>query len=207
MVLKQVFVALLLLHCCAALGSQKSALPSHAQASRASATTQCADVSLRGAYLVEEKRGMGPAFLVELRNNRSTAIHVAEPAPLSVHWYARDGDAWLWRASSGAGGALVNALQTHGLVFTAVAPTLQEREVAPHQAWTWTVPLGTTSALAYHPGCQHCVFGQRTEYRAVLAYAVRPASGQVSPDWLQCGLRSNPVSMPPLEESPSPHNF
>lgn len=207
MVLKQVFVALLLLHCCAALGSQKVSRLSHAQASRANSTTQCADVSLRGAYLVEEKPGMGPAFLVELRNNRSTPIDIADPAPLSIHWYARAGGAWLWRASSGAGGALVNALENQGPVFTALAPTSQEREVAPREAWTWTVPLRSTSALAYHPGCQHCVGDQQSEYRAVLAYAVRPASAQASRDWLQCGLRSNPISMPPLKESPSPHNF
>ncbi len=193
--------------CCVALGSRGSHRTPHAQASRSSSTSQCTDVFLQTAYLVEERPGDGPAFLIVLRNNRSTPIVIAEPAPLSIHWYARAGGAWLWRASSGAGGALVNALQIHGPVFTTPSPTLQETEVAPHQSLTWTVSLRTKSSLAYRPGCQHCAFDHQEDYRAILAYAVRPASGQASTNWLQCGLRSNPVSMPPLEDSLSPHNF
>ena len=170
---------------------------------------QCTNVTLTAAYLAEEKPGAGPGFLLKVQNNSRTPITTVDPAPLSVHWYAEIGAHWLWRASSGSGGALVNALNSKGPLFAQALPSgaaSQTRIVAAGDSYSWTVWTRNFPALAYHPGCQHCASLNEQRYEAVLAYAVRPPSSIAGPSLLPCGLRSNPVAMPPLPELPTAHN-
>ena len=42
-----------------------------------------------------------------------------------------------------------------------------------------------------------CNYPGEREYQAVFAYAYLPGPGEHAPDLLQCGLRSDPVPMPP----------
>jgi hypothetical protein len=172
-------------------------------AAHATSVTQCRDVHLHAAYLAEEKPGQGPGFYVTIENARKAPIAVADPTPLSVHWYAKVGTHWLWRASSGSGGTLVNAFQQHGPLFAETllggATAAHPRIVPAGSQYSWAVFSGLTPALSYRPGCQHCTYGNETQYQAVIAYAVLPSGGTAAdPALLHCGLRSNPVVMPAL---------
>lgn len=203
-------IALFLLFCCAAPRGEATSQRIHQPSHSSQAVAQCTDVSLHASYLVEETVGRGPAFLLEIQNSRNAAITIAEPVPLSIHWYVHTGNQWLWRASSGSGGALLDAMHEHGPVLADTLPAGKEyhsTEIGPHTVYTSTVLLGSSPSLAYHPGCEHCGVDKEREYRAVLAYAMRPVPGQSGSNWLQCGLRSNAVVMPPLEESKVFHNF
>ena len=183
--------------------------------SRASSPTsptlpQCRDVELRAAYLAEEKPGQGPGFYLQIENRRAVQINIADPAPLSIHWYARSGGRWLWRASSGDGGSLVNAFRESGPVFAAKGSLrgleLQTRTIAAHATYSWSVFTAQMPALRYRPGCQHCTYQGEEQYQAVLAYAYLPSGSDASTPFLHCGLRSKPVVMPPLADSPAIHN-
>ena len=65
-----------------------------------------------------------------LSNHTGRAIKLAEPVPSSSHWYARSQGRWLWRASNGAGGSLVDAGNPYGrvAVYPAAAGKLAGRE-------------------------------------------------------------------------------
>jgi hypothetical protein len=171
---------------------------------------QCRDVVLTAAYLAEEKPGSGPGFYLQIENRRNEPISIAKPAPLSVHWYARSGGHWLWRASSGEGGSLVNALREKGQVFAEKASAnnagTDVRTIAPHSTYSWSVFTGQFPDLRYRPGCQHCAYVGEEHYQAVLAYAYLPAAGASARPLLRCGLRSQPVVMPPLTDSLARHN-
>jgi len=171
---------------------------------------QCKNVTLHAAYLAEEVAGQGPGFLVEIRNEGPAPIGVADPVPLSVDWYAATGTRWLWRASSGSGGSLVNASNARGPVFVSRGPIAyhaKEMRIVPaHAAHTWAVFSGTAPTLRYWPRCQHCNYQGEEKYRAVLAYAYHPDTKDPASPLLQCGLRSNPVIMPPLAEQQRLHN-
>ena len=171
---------------------------------------QCSSVTLRASYLAEEKPGSGAGFLLEIRNGENTPIAVVDPVPLSVHWYAASGGRWLWRASSGSGGSLVNALRENGPVFAdqrpADAPAPVTRTIPPHAAYSWTVFSGDSPVLRYRPGCEHCKYPGEEQFRAVLAYAYLPEEGEHGSKLLRCGLRSEPVVMPPLPDSQKAHN-
>ncbi len=169
---------------------------------------QCRDVVLRAAYLAEAKPGEGAGFQVEIANNRATPIGVAEPVPLSVHWYAFSRGRWLWRSSSGSGGALVNAYSLAGPVFAVpfTRQTISVRTIAPHESYRWIAFAGEQPELRYRPGCQHCSYQGESNFRAVLAYAYLPSASTTVPNLLDCGLRSNPIAMPPLAASQDTHN-
>ena len=163
---------------------------------------QCTDVSLSASYLAEEKPGQGSGFLLTIQNNTNHSIKIADPVPLSIHWYALSAGHWLWRASSGSGGSLVNALHGSGPLFATRASTEATLSIPEHKAYTWTTFNTQAPSLAYKPGCEHCTYSHEEQYRAVLAYALLPgaASVEASP-LLPCGLRSQPVVMPPLPNS------
>ncbi len=177
---------------------------------RAQSVPQCSGVSLQASYLAEEKPGGGPGFLLEVRNRGNAPIAIVDPVPLSVHWYAASGGHWLWRASSGSGGSLVNALRESGPLFAeqqpANSPELATRTISPHGSYRWTVFSGDMAALRYRPGCEHCNYGGERQFRAVLAYAYLAASTDHTPGLLRCGLRSAPVVMPPLPDLQKPNN-
>jgi hypothetical protein len=143
----------------------------------------------------------GPGFLLTISNDTDHAIKLAKPFPSSAHWYAQIGHGkWLWRASSGAGGALANALGESGpLLAYAASPSAEYLTVGAHQRLEVVESMRSSPILRFRPGCQHCSNPQDERYRAVLAYAYVPAPGAGAQDLLPCGLRSGPIVMPPLE--------
>ena len=78
----------------------------------------CRGVTLSASYLSALGPGKGPGFQFSLVNNTEHEIRMMEPVPSSAHWYAlskvHDQDRWLWRASNGAGGSLMDATNEHG---------------------------------------------------------------------------------------------
>jgi hypothetical protein len=159
---------------------------------------QCAGVTLSASYLASAGPEQLPAFRFTLSNHTSHEVKLAEPVPSSSHWYGRTHGRWLWRASNGAGGGLVNAGNEHGrlVVYPAKAASgLPATMVVPaRQSRTWTSSQQQNEVLAYQPGCKLCSYPGEREYQVIFAYAyVRGAS----PGFLPCGLRSLPVPMPP----------
>ncbi len=191
-----------------ALGSLPHATNKRAQ----SVVPQCGQVTLHAAYLAEQRAGTGSGFFLELLNESHAPISIPEPVPLSVHWYAASSGHWLWRSSTGAGGALVDALRERGPLFSTstlsvVGITPVWHTVQPDEHYTWDAFAGTDPSMRYHPGCEHCNYPGETQYRAVVAYAYLPETGPSVPvTVLRCGLRSNPVIMPPLPDSQKAHN-
>jgi hypothetical protein len=143
-------------------------------------------------------RDHGPGFHFELTNRTNHGIKLAEPVPSSAHWYARTGGRWLWRASNGSGGSLVDATNEHGrvAVYPGAAGETKVVTVGPHQSREWIESVQENPVLAYNPGCAQCSYPGEHEYRVVFAYAYLAGSG--GPEGLlACGLRSAPVPMPP----------
>ncbi|RRA47738.1 hypothetical protein D1Y84_04935 [Acidipila sp. EB88] len=170
---------------------------------RSHTVAQCRDVSLHAAYLAEEKAGEGAGFLLSIRNDRASAIEVADPMPLGVDWYAGNGSSWQWRASSGYGGSLLNALDPKGRMFVYSSATgVSYRTIAPHAEYSWPVFSKSSPNVLYRPGCQHCGYQGEEQFRAVLSYAFTVGAAAHPPDLLNCGLRSGPVVMPRLMNSP-----
>ncbi len=163
----------------------------------------CDRVSLSASYLamVPEpgSSSAGPGFDFVLRNDTDQPIKLAQPIPTSAHWYALVGGRWLWRASSGGGGSLVNALHERGPMFAyrATAPARQYLIVMPHEKHEWVASVQSNPALVYQPGCARCRNPGESEYRAIFAYAYLPAPAEQGGQLLACGLRSSPVVMPP----------
>lgn len=172
-----------------------------------STVPQCTDVHLQAAYLAEEKPGAGSGFLLKIENERDQPVEVPASTPVSVHWYAQSGGRWLWRASSGSGGSLADALQERGPLLTdpgsPSVPSQALRTVPPHSSKEWAVFAADDPALRYRPGCEHCTYQGEEQFRAVIAYAYRPSAWPAETALLRCGLRSNPVIMPPLPRSPA----
>lgn len=158
-------------------------------------------IVFRASYLALLKDG--PGFLFRIENHTGKPIHLAEPVPSSAHWYARVGNKWLWRASSGSGGSYVDAIDEHGPVFAyqpKTAPAEPKYITVPaHGSYEWTSGERENPALAYRPGCQHCNYPGEREYKAVFAYAYLPPVGQpeAQKQLLPCGLRTALVDMPP----------
>ena len=157
------------------------------------------------SYLAQLERGDGTGYLFRIENHTSRPIRLAEPVPSSAHWYARVGNKWLWRASSGSGGSYVNAIHEGGPVF-AYRPSSPAADpsyitVPAHGKYEWTAGDRDNSALAYQPRCEHCNYPGEREYKAVFAYAYLPAAGQQVKGLLPCGLRTNLVDMPPKPRS------
>ncbi len=177
---------------------------------------QCARVSLQAEYLAEEHPAQGTGFLLTVRNDSDEAIAIADPTPLSVDWYAEVHGRWLWRASSGSGGSLVNALRPLGPLFAYQAPAgvrpPAARLIQAHASYEWTAFARQAPTLRFRPGCEHCQNPGEDHFRAVLSYAYLPRAdgaptGSVlglpafDSALLRCGLRSQPVVMPPLADS------
>jgi hypothetical protein len=142
----------------------------------------------------------GPGFRFVLANHTDREIRLAEPVPSSSHWYARSQGRWLWRASSGAGGSLLDAGNEHGrVVVYPPGPGTGERKLLvlpPHQSREWMESEQENPVLEYKPGCKQCSYPGEREYQVVFAYAYLAGKGQ-SAGLLGCGLRSSPVPMPP----------
>ena len=163
---------------------------------------QCKDVVLHAAYLAQDETGQGGGFLISIENYRNTPIEVEDPPAISVHWYALNpGSRPIWRASSGAGGGLVNAAEERGAVFAAQAEehSFLLAGVPAHSARSWAIFQRETPAVRYRPGCEHCLDHREDAFIAILGYAVLPPHEQEFNSSLsRCGLRSGPVAMPPL---------
>jgi hypothetical protein len=159
----------------------------------------CTGITLSASYLAVIANKQGPGFRFKLLNNTSHPIRLAEPVPSSSHWYARANGRWLWRASNGAGGSLLDAGNEHGRVVVYSPPTDEGEKkfltLAPHAAQEWVASQQENAVLAYQPGCQMCSYPGEREYQVVFAYAFLAAGGQ--PGLLSCGLRSAAVPMPP----------
>lgn len=162
----------------------------------------CAGVKLVANYVADVGAGAGPGFAFHIANNTSKDIRLEEPVPSSAHWYARVGIRWMWRASAGRGGALVDALRDNGPMFAyqpAAPPEHAEYLTVPaHGSQDWVVPMRDDPAIAYRPSCARCNYPGETEYQAVFAYAYLPNAEEHVADLLGCGLRSSPVPMPPV---------
>jgi hypothetical protein len=173
---------------------------------------QCTGVTLEASYIADVGANAGPGFAFHIENKTAKPVRLAEPVPSSAHWYARVGLRWLWRASAGRGGALVNALSEKGPLF-AYRPSAPPRDadyltVPAHASYDWTLSMRDHPTLQYRPSCSHCDYPGERDYRAVFAWAYLPPSGQKVPDLLSCGLRSAPVPMPPAAlrtEAPQTH--
>ncbi len=138
-----------------------------------------------------------------IANDTDQPVRLAKPFPTSVHWYAQAaGGRWLWRASSGSGGALIDALQEHGPVSVYAEPGAADPGylvVGAHQRLEVAESMRSSPVLRFRPGCERCRNPGDARFRAVLAYAYLAAPGAADPGLLPCGLRSGPVVMPPLQ--------
>ncbi|HEX4036559.1 MAG TPA: hypothetical protein VHX37_00760 [Acidobacteriaceae bacterium] len=164
---------------------------------------RCRDVTLTASYLAEARPGAGPGFLFRIENQRTKAIRLMEPVPSSTDWYAQVGERWMWRASAGMGGSLVNALAPKGPMF-AYRPAgggdgqdAKVLTVPAHGAQEWIEAMRDDPAIAYRPSCAQCNYPGETRYQAVFAYAYMANAEGPASDLLRCGLRSAPVPMPP----------
>jgi hypothetical protein len=157
----------------------------------------CSGVSLSANYLASVGPHQVPGFRFVLVNRTGREIRLAQPVPSSSHWYARAHGRWLWRASNGAGGSLVDAENEHGRVVV-YAPTagaeIKLLTLPPHQSVEWIGSQRENPVLEYKPGCPICSYPGEREYEVVFAYAYLAGPGQ---GLLTCGLRSAPVPMPP----------
>lgn len=155
------------------------------------------------SYLVDAARRAGPGFLFRIDNGTAKAITLVEPVPSSAHWYAKVGNRWQWRASSGAGGSYVDAVNERGPVFAyqpKKAPDDPKYLTVPaHGHYEWTASEREIPALAYQPGCAQCNYPGEHDYKAVFAYAYLPPPQLHTDGLLACGLRSNLVPMPPKD--------
>jgi hypothetical protein len=162
----------------------------------------CAGVSLRANYVAETGANAGPGFAFHIENKTGKDIHLEQPVPSSAHWYARVGIRWMWRASAGRGGALVDALRETGPMFAyrpAAPPEHADYLTVPaHGSEDWVVPMRDDPAIQYRPSCARCNYPGEREYEAIFAYAYLPNPDERVPDLLRCGLRSTPVPMPPV---------
>ncbi|MFT4114487.1 hypothetical protein [Silvibacterium sp.] len=181
-----------------------AAVPAASAAPHSSAPTVplCGkQIVFSASYLAPSKPGEGTGFLFRIENNTAQPIALAQPAPTSAHWYARVGSRWLWRATSGSGGALVDAFNERGPLFAdrpLKAPADPKYLTIPaHGSQEWVARVEDNAALAYRPSCEKCNNPGEHEYRAVFAYAYLPAPGETEPHLLTCGLRSSQVIMPP----------
>ncbi len=159
----------------------------------------CSGVSLSANYLAEVGPNRVPGFRFVLVNQTGKEIKLAQPVPSSSHWYARTHGRWLWRASNGAGGSLLDAGNEHGRVVVFAPPPGDEATLLtlePHQSREWTESQQENPVLEYKPGCPLCSYPGEREYQVVFAYAYLAGVSQPA-GLLSCGLRSAPVPMPP----------
>ena len=166
----------------------------------------CAGVTLTASYLAEAVPGTGPGFLFRIQNSTPREIRLEQPVPSSAHWYALVGNRWLWRASAGRGGTLVDAERERGPMF-ASRPSVRPAHPAyltipAHASKQWSEPMRDNPAIEYRPSCPMCNYPGEREYEAIFAYAYLPNPFEDARDLLRCGLRSAPVPMPPVAVHP-----
>jgi hypothetical protein len=157
----------------------------------------CSGVTLSASYLAITGHDQVPGFRFILSNRTSREIKLVDPIPSSSHWFARSHGTWMWRASNGAGGSLVNAGNEHGRVMVYPSQSIVVTSlftVPPHQSREWTENAQQNPVLEYKPGCAMCSYPGESQYQVVFAYAY--VSSQSS-GLLACGLRSAPVPLPP----------
>jgi hypothetical protein len=161
----------------------------------------CPQVALTAQYLTEVTPGSGPGFHFVLNNHTSKSIKLAIPVPSSAHWFAQEKGRWLWRASNGAGGSLVNADSAKGQMFayqppaSAADPTYMS--VAARGSSEWDESVRENPVLLFKPGCHLCNHPDDRLYRVVFAYAYLPRLDERTDGLLRCGIRSNFVDVPP----------
>jgi hypothetical protein len=188
--------SVLLLAClCAGSGPAGRSLPGKAVRS----VPLCSGVTLSASYLAMAGPEQGPGFRFVLVNRTGREIRLVEPVPSSSHWYARSHDRWMWRASNGAGGSLLDAGNEHGRVVVYAPPAGAETKplvLPPHQSKEWIASPQENPVLEYKPGCPLCSYPGEREYQVVFAYAYLADANQPA-GFLSCGLRTAPVPMPP----------
>ena len=184
-----------------ALTASPSGANRHSAVRAGSYAEPCTGITLSASYLADAGAGEGPGFLFRIDNRSAREIRLVEPVPSSVDWYARVGNHWLWRASAGQGGALVDALRPAGLMFaytpSALPDPLETLTVPARDSREWTMAIRNHPVLSYRPSCAMCNYYGESEYQAIFAYAWLPGGDAGVPDLLRCGLRSAPVPMPP----------
>jgi hypothetical protein len=162
-------------------------------------------IAFTASYLVDLQNGNGSGFLFRITNHTVRPIKLAQPVPSSAHWYARVGNKWLWRASSGSGGSYVDAINERGPVFAYRPKTaLADPEyitIPAHGKYEWTSGERDNPALTYRPGCERCNYPGEHDYKAVFAYAYLPPLGQHVSGLLPCGLRTPLIDMPPKAQT------
>ena len=159
----------------------------------------CSGVSLSANYLASVGPEQVPGFRFVLVNRTGREIMLAQPVPSSSHWYALAHGRWMWRASNGAGGSLLDAGNEHGRVVVYPPPSGTEASILtlpPHQSREWIESQRENPVLEYKPGCPLCSYPGEREYQVVFAYAYLAGANQPA-GLLSCGLRSAPVPMPP----------
>jgi hypothetical protein len=189
------FRVLLLGGVCVYTGPAGSSAPTKA----ARSVPICSGVSLSANYLAAVGPDRGPGFRFVLVNRTAREIRLAQPVPSSSHWYARAHGRWMWRASNGAGGSLLDAGNEHGRVVVYAAAPGTETELLtlpPHQSKEWIESMKENPVLEYKPGCALCSYPGEREYQVVFAYAYLAGASQPG-GLLSCGLRTAPVPMPP----------
>lgn len=175
----------------------------------------CANIQLSATYLAASAAAGGPAFQFAIHNGTDHAVSLVMPAPTSAHWYAREGSRWSWRASNGAGGSPVDAMNPQGKMFAFRAQPTAKREeksgagqgdphieklvVAAHGFRNWELKPADNPVLNFKPSCMRCNHPTDREFRVVFAYAVLPGGegpGGEETGMLSCGLRTVPVAVP-----------
>jgi hypothetical protein len=159
----------------------------------------CSGVSLSANYLASVGPEQVPGFRFVVVNRTGREIRLAQPVPSSSHWYARTHGRWMWRASNGAGGSLLDAGNEHGrVVVYAPLPGAETKllTLPPHQTKEWIESQQENPVLEYKPGCPICSYPGEREYQVVFAYAYLAGASEPA-GLLSCGLRSAPVPMPP----------
>jgi hypothetical protein len=165
-----------------------------------SSVSPCAQVSLKAQYLSLVAPGSGPGFHFVLQNRTSEPIRLAMPVPSSAHWFALEAGRWLWRASNGSGGNLVDADNPGGRMFAyrsapAADPAyLSDEAKGSHE---WDESVAQNPVLGFKPSCQLCNHPDDRLYRVVFAYAYAPRDEESTTGVIHCGLRSNFVDVPP----------
>jgi hypothetical protein len=159
----------------------------------------CSGVSLSANYLAAVGPDQVPGFRFVLVNRTAREIKLEQPVPSSSHWYALAHGRWMWRASNGAGGSLLDAGNEHGRVVVYAPAAGAETKILTlkaHRSMEWIESQQENPVLEYKPGCPMCSYPGEREYQVVFAYAYLAGPNQPA-GLLSCGLRSAPVPMPP----------
>lgn len=171
-----------------------------ADANLAGLVPACSNVLFAASYVPPAAKGEDGAFKFAILNETDQPIMLAHPVPTSAHWYARDGSRWLWRASNGTGGSLVDAMQPSGRLIAYRATKRSDPSnyvvVAPHGYERWVQRADENPVLEFKPSCAHCNHPGDKEYRVIFGYAYLPAADEAQQGLLSCGVRSNAVTMP-----------